>query len=148
MDRNGAYFNNFLNKFPHLSLVNSMPITEGLITRRRITVNKMEESIIDYFVVCDRLLPYTKKLLIDEQKKFVLTSFFKRKGLNRSKDSDHHTMILDLSIEFKSKIQRHESYNVRERKGQLSFQLNTSTDNKLSECFSENKSLEIESQKF
>ena len=75
IDQNGAYFKNFLNKFPHLTLVNSMPLTEGSITRRRITVNKVEESIIDFFVVCDRLLPYIQKLLIDEQKKICPDQF-------------------------------------------------------------------------
>ena len=125
-----------------------MPVTEGLITRRRITVNKIEESIIDYFVVCERIMPFVQKLLIDEQKKYVLTSFVKRKGVISVKDSDHHTMILDLSLKFRDKCQRIETYNVRERKSQMAFQINTSKDSRLSDCFTDNKGLETEGQMF
>ena len=34
-NRNGKLFQEFLTRHPHLSLVNALPICEGLITRRR-----------------------------------------------------------------------------------------------------------------
>ena len=121
LDQNGKYFINFLNIYPHLKLVNSMPVTEGLITRSRVTVNKVENSIIDFFVVCDKLAPFIEKLVIDEKKDVCLTNYSNKKGQIKVKDSDHHTMILDLNIKFPQITNRHEIFNVKSIKNQKAF---------------------------
>ena len=35
----------------------------------------IEESILDFFVVCSKVLPYITRMVIDESKKFVLTNY-------------------------------------------------------------------------
>ena len=49
-NRNGKLFKEFLQKFPHLKLVNSTNLCRGLITRRRQTTTKLEEAALDFFV--------------------------------------------------------------------------------------------------
>ena len=38
---------------PNLTVVNNLSICEGKITRRRKTLKKNEEAILDFFIVCD-----------------------------------------------------------------------------------------------
>ena len=49
--QNRKLFEEFLARNPHLSVINSLPLCEGLITRRRIKNGKIEESVLDFFVV-------------------------------------------------------------------------------------------------
>ena len=41
-NRNGKLFEEFLDRHPHLSIVNSLPQCEGLITRRRLREGVLE----------------------------------------------------------------------------------------------------------
>ena len=50
-------FEEFLDRNSHLSVVNSLNICEGAITRRR----KFEESILDFFIVPTS---FTKRLVV------------------------------------------------------------------------------------
>ena len=74
-NRNGKLFQQFLERHPHLTVVNSLPICEGLITRKRWNDGKLEESVLDFFVVCDKILPFAEKMVIDEDKVHVLKLF-------------------------------------------------------------------------
>ena len=47
---NGKLFNEFLERNPHLTLINSLPLCEGSITRMRKTVKGMEKSISWYVI--------------------------------------------------------------------------------------------------
>ena len=67
-NKNGKLLEEFLVKNPNLVVVNSLPICEGLITRSREKVGKEEKSILDFFIVCTRVLPFLKKMVIDEKK--------------------------------------------------------------------------------
>jgi hypothetical protein len=49
-NRNGKLFQEFLDR-NDLTVVNSLPICKGLITRKRSKDGKLEESILDVFVV-------------------------------------------------------------------------------------------------
>ena len=57
-NNNGKLFQQFLARNPNLSVVNSLPLCQGLITRNRTKNGKEERSILDFFVVCSRVLPY------------------------------------------------------------------------------------------
>ena len=52
-NRNGKYFEQFLLRNPHLTVMNALPICEGIITRVRHKINRTEESILDFFIVCN-----------------------------------------------------------------------------------------------
>ena len=52
---NGKLFMEFLKQFPHLTVVNSLPVCEGVVTRRRKHKNKVEEAVLHFYIVCDKL---------------------------------------------------------------------------------------------
>ena len=61
-NRNGKLFESFLERNKNLTVVNGLSICRGLITRRRLKDGVVEESVLDFFVVCDIVLPYVKQL--------------------------------------------------------------------------------------
>ena len=135
MNNNGKLFKQFLDKNSHLTVVNSLDICSGLITRRRQTIHKLEESVLDFFVVCDRVLSYVKKLTIDEERKFVLTNYNKVDGKIVAIDSDHNTGILELDISYPTcKPKRVEMFNLKNSEDQERFRAVTPNSNKLSSC--------------
>jgi hypothetical protein len=136
MNNNGKLFKEFLSKNSHLSVVNSLNLCSGLITRRRQTKLRLEESVLDVFVVCDKILAYITKMVVDEEKQFVLTNYNKVKGEIVAKDSDHHTLVLYMNIPYAIlKPKRIEMFNLKSQEGQEKFQLLTSNSQKLSNCF-------------
>ena len=85
-NKNGLMFENFIKRNSNLHIVNTMDVCDGSITRRRTTNNRLEQSIIDFVVVCDKLVPFTKSLLIDENKMYSLTNYSAK---NKISHSDH-----------------------------------------------------------
>ena len=72
--QNGKLLMNVINE-NNLIIVNTLDICEGLITRKRTVLNRTEESIIDYFLVCPQFLSYVKKMFIDEKRIYSLGSY-------------------------------------------------------------------------
>ena len=68
---NGKMFMDFLERNPTLIVVNALDICEGLITR----VRKSEKSILDFFIVNEKLRQYLKKMIIDEGGDYSLSNF-------------------------------------------------------------------------
>ena len=57
-NQNARYFENFLLKNSHLTVVNSISLCEGDSTRVRNTKERREESILDFLLLCvNRLYP-------------------------------------------------------------------------------------------
>ena len=79
-NQNGKLFQLFLENYPHLTIVNSLDICEGTLTRVRKTVNREEKSILDFFIICDKILPYVKKMVVDEKKEYILSSYQKKRA--------------------------------------------------------------------
>ena len=76
---NGKYFEEFLSENSHLTLVNSLDICDGKITRERTTTKSKEQSILDFVIVCDKVRPFVEKMRIDEQKEYALTRYNSKK---------------------------------------------------------------------
>ena len=70
----------------------------NLITRSRTKNGAKELSILDFFVVCDRVLPFVQKMVIDESRKFIFTNYRNVKRGGEAVDSDHLTQIMDLDL--------------------------------------------------
>ena len=51
-------------------VVNGLGISEGKITRYRKTINRTEESVLDFFIMCRSFLNLIIKLTIDEERQF------------------------------------------------------------------------------
>ena len=54
--------------------------------------------MLDFFVVCHRVLNYVEDLTIDEEGKYELTNFSSKQTTGVVKPSDHMTLVLDLKI--------------------------------------------------
>ena len=138
-NRNGKLFEEFLDRHPHLTIVNSLSLCEGLITRRRIRNGEIEESVLNFFLVCFKVLPYVTRMVIDEQKKFVLTNYKQVSKTGKAVDSDHFTEYLDLDIQIEpEKPERVEIFNFKEEESQAKFKRLTSVTEEFTHCF-ENK---------
>ena len=64
-NKNGEMFSQFLSRNENMTILNSLELCEGLITRKRIANGKVEKSVIDFALVCNIMLPYVKKFFID-----------------------------------------------------------------------------------
>ena len=103
-------------RHPNLSVANALPLCEGTISRSRVKDGKVEKSILDFFVVCSRVLPHITKMVIDENKKHVLTNYRGVKKGIKATDTDHFTEYLDIDLQLitkkKSTILRIKNLNV------------------------------------
>ena len=77
MNNNGRMFKKFLEKYPNLSIVNSMNICKGLITRSRTTIVRNKKSVIDFFIVCEKIKFLIEKMIVDEEKNYALTHYLR-----------------------------------------------------------------------
>ena len=141
-NKNGKLLEQFLKRNPSLSIVNSLPECQGLVTRSRLKNGVLEESILDFFIVCSSVLPFVKSMVIDEAKKHILTNYNAAKNTGKAVDSDHYTLYLDMDLEIaKERPERQEILNFKDKKSQERFKNNTSETNEFTECFNNDKSL-------
>ena len=118
LNNNEKRFNTFLTE-NSLTVVNALGICKGLITRIKMRDGKIQKSIIDFFVVCKRLRPYLKEMIIDDQKDKILTNY---NGVNKGKkvavDTDHMTMLLKMNLNiFPQRSQKIEMLDFKYKKG-------------------------------
>ena len=52
----------------HLKILNSSNKCSGVVTRQRLTVVRMEKSVIDYIITCEELSSYLNEMFIDEER--------------------------------------------------------------------------------
>ena len=134
MSANGKIMSDLLSR-QKLIVVNATNKCFGIITRFKKTARRTEESVLDYFVVCEELFQKITKMVIDEERQYVLSRFYKYKHKTSTVESDHNLMVLYLSFKWNQKqiVQRKEIYNLRNYQCQEVFQENTSNNPKLLE---------------
>ena len=141
-NKNGKLLEQFLNRNPSLTIVNSLPECQGLVTRSRIKNGVLEESVLDFFIVCSSVLPYIQRMVIDDAKDHILTNYKVAKKTGKAVDSDHYTVYLDMDLEIeKQRPDRQEILNFKDRKSQEVFKNNTSETNEFTDCFDGEHSL-------
>ena len=102
MNINGKMFDEFLKRNPHMTVLNKTDMCEGSITRVRKVNDTEEKSIIDFILVCDKVIPYVTKMLIDEEKKYAVMNFSSK---NKPPTySDYNTIIVDINLKIKKHI--------------------------------------------
>ena len=135
-NRNGKLFEDFLTKHPHLTVVNSLSLCEGLITRSRIKDGILESSILDFFVVCSRILPHIRKMVIDEDRRYILTNYTQARNGGKAVDSDHATEYVDVDLKIVTeKPERKEILKFKDKDAQEKFKKYTSQTEEFSNCF-------------
>ena len=120
--------------------MNSLPICEGTITRKRQTLCLNEQSILELFIVCEKILPHVKRMHVDEHGENQLTNFYGINHRGKSTDSDHAKIELDIDLKFQiQKPHRIEAYNYKNKEAQVYFKEITSYTTELSDCFESNE---------
>jgi hypothetical protein len=141
-NKNGRMFRDYLEHNPHLTIVNALPSCEGLITRRRLRNGEIEESVLDLFVVCSKVLPFVQRMVIDESKDYILTNYRQVGKTGKAVDSDHFTEYMDLDIRVEhEKPESVEIFNFNEGESKEKFKTITSDTNDFTQCFENEKPL-------
>ena len=123
---NGKMFAVFLERNRNISLVNSLSVCKGIITRQRVTALLDEKSALDVFLVCERILPFVQKMFIDEKRESPLTNFSNILRGKKITETDHNKLELYLSIKAPiTKPRREELFNLKTKHGHFLFKNNS-----------------------
>jgi hypothetical protein len=146
---NGAALAGVINR-NDLIVVNSLNTkVNGSTTRKRITVDGIEESIIDFVIVSLDLVKDVENLLIDEQKEYALSKIVKRKNSVQVLHSDHHVMIASFGLSWNNEVpQKEDLFNFKDKDSLKKFKYETTNTSKLSEVFDSDSDLEVQTKKF
>ena len=148
-NQNGRLFCELLSRNPHLSAVNALDICEGIITRKRKIENKTEEAVLDFFIINDKMRPFIKKMVVDEQKEFTLINLAQVKKNNRLVETDHNAIIVEMEFETEiNKQNREELFNLKSKSGQDAYFKETEKNEDLLQVFQTNLSFDIQSLKW
>ena len=135
---NGKLFCEFIERNPHLTIINSLNICDGKITRIRKTTKGIEKSILDVFVTCDKILPFITKMAIDSKREHALTNFKAVKNLGRIVESDHNAVFLSLNLQFPKMVNdRITVYQFKNKKAQELFKHLTTETCEFTDCFTD-----------
>ena len=134
-----------------LVIGNSMKQCSGLVTRKRITKTTIEESIIDFVIMSEDLSHDVESIIIDDQRKHVLTKITKtRKGITKT-ESDHNVIFSRFKLPWNKKMvkQRQELFNLKNEECQKVFRdATTNNNNYLSSVFDEDGDVNSKTEKF
>ena len=109
----------------------------------RKTTRGVEKSILDFFVVCSKILPFITKMAIDDRREHALTNYSTVKNLGRVVESDHNVETLDIDLIFSNqKPERIQMFDFKNSEGQSAFKILTSNTDEFSNCFMNNLSFE------
>ena len=106
----------------------------GVITRRRITVVRNEESAIAFVVISSDMAEELVEIVTDEDRDHVLTSLTKTKNGTKINESDQNSILTKFNLKWKAKEKdpKIEIFNLNDKEGQRKFQEMTSNNTKLS----------------
>ena len=154
MDSNSKLGNEYIPKDPHpmspngkilaaiikrhaLVVANGSEHCSGLITRQRNARNRVEQSCIDLLIFSSDLKKHFKSLVIDEQRRHVLTRVKQTKNGPIKKESDHNVLISEFQCKVNEADQKKkaELYNVKILECQKEFKKYTSNTKMLSSVF-------------
>ena len=141
-NQNGKLFEKILLKNPHLTVANELPQCDGLFTRIKQTKNGTQKSVLDFFVICDKILPLVSGMHIDENGGQSLTRY------NGKVTKTDHCMLelnINLMVHKEEKHERQHVFNVKNKLCQKKFTEFTSETTMFSKCFESNsESIDIQ----
>ena len=123
----------------------------GTITRKRSTEKVEEQSVIDIVLMSNDLEDNVEAIIIDEERKNVLTKIVKtKKGLKKT-ESDHNVIITKFKLHCSHKkktSQRQEFFNFKDAEGLKKFKEITTNTTYLSEVFKEDEDIKVQTKIF
>ena len=155
MDANSKLGSEFIAKDPHMQTPNGKILAQiirrhglivangmeekctGLITRKRVTKEGTEESIIDFVIISNDLVESVESVEIDDKRKHVLTKHTKTKHGIKSTESDHNVIITRMKLKWTKRITKQdiEIFNLKNIECQNEFKRITSESDFLSSVF-------------
>ena len=72
-----------------------MKLCEGKFTRVQTTQTGTSKTILDFFVVCDQILPHVTRMKIDENGEHAFTRYRKKVV-----QTDHNVLTLAINLTF------------------------------------------------
>ena len=143
-NENGKLMADFLER-NDLTVVNSLSLCTGTFTRIRKRKDMQEKSIIDFFVVCKRILPHITSMHIDEDKKEILTNYSQVHKGKRAVDCDHVPLEININLKLlPTKPIRSVKFNFRNELGREKFQELTSLTNDFTDCLESMQPLQLQ----
>ena len=144
---NGKLFKQFLERNPNLFVANNLNICQGILTRQHDLENRTEITILDFFLMNDKLWQFLSKLIIDEERNFCLSNFSQFKQNKKVVETDHNLMIADFDISVpKRNAERIEVFNLKNKVCQELFTKETNENTKLMECLENELPFSIQSK--
>ena len=136
-----------------LIIGNRMKNCKGLITRTKVTKERVEESTIDFVLFSADMLNDVEAIEIDEKRGKVLTKLTKTKNGVKKIESDHIPIVSKLILKWnmRPKKEKLELFNLKNKACQKKFKIETSTvmnNGELSSIFDENEDLNILAERF
>ena len=129
---NGKFLVNFV-KQNKLTIVNSLPMCKGTKTWSRTRQGIVLSSTIDFFIVCERVLPFIQNMVIHNDSKHIMTNY---KGGKNTTKADHALMTMKVKLKVTNvKPEKVEMLNFKDTVGQIRFKESTSNNVELLNCF-------------
>ena len=120
-NENGRMMEDFL-KSNNLTVVNGLKLCKGLFTRVRKCKNIEEKSILDFFVVCNKVLLYVTNMAVDEEKENIPSNYTQVRRGGKVVDSDHMVIEINLNIRIPpTRPARVIIYNFKNQQGRDNF---------------------------
>ena len=107
INSNGRKLREFINR-RNLTLLNNTSICQGLWTR----IEGDSKSAIDLAICNENMISKVIKMVIDEDRKYVLTRVRKTDGIFTEVQSDHNSIFIDLKGEKVKNIPKTVRWNV------------------------------------
>ena len=124
---------------------------KGLITRKRVTTERTEESRIDLVITSPDMNEHLVSLEIDDERKHVITKLANNRDSTTKVESDHNVLITKYKLNWhrSKKHEKNEIYNLKNKQGQAKFKQETSNNIYLSSAFDdETEDLEVSTREF
>ena len=150
ISRNGKILAAIIDRHA-LFVANGSQKCTGLITRRRVTKDRTEESSIDLVITSPDMVNDFMSLHIDDDRNHVITKLTNAKDGSKKVESDHNVLVTKFKFKWhKNKThEKNEIYNLKNKQGQAKFKEETSNNNYLSSVFEdEEEDLEESTNKF
>ena len=81
--------------------------SSGVITRKRSTVHRTEESAIDFVCISSDMVNSLVSIQIDEGRNHVLTSITKTTNGTKKQESDYNSILTKFNLTWKTKETKH-----------------------------------------
>ena len=143
-NQNGKFMEDFLET-NDLTVVNGLDLCQGLFTQ----IRKTEKSVLDFFVVCKRVLTFVQKMNIDEQRTDIPTNYTQVRRGGKAVDSDH--MLLEMHLDLKvipTKPTRTILYNFKSEQGRKIFKELTTITSDFTNCFESRQPLQFQCEEW